>query len=72
MKKLTALMLAMIMILGLCAGCGGKEDTPAATTPTQTEPEAPANNTALIVVIVLVVVAAIAAVAVVVLRKKKA
>ena len=40
MKKLIALMLSMIMILGLCAGCGN--DTPAET-PTQPTTPAPTN-----------------------------
>ena len=44
MKKLIALMLSMMMVLGLFAGCGGETDTPATDTPV-TDTPAPTPDT---------------------------
>ena len=45
MKKLTALMLAMIMMLGMFAGCGGTEEPAPAPAPggSSTPPPAPTH-----------------------------
>lgn len=45
MKKTLALLLAMMMVLALCAGCGAKEEAaPAAEAPAAEAPAAPAGE----------------------------
>ena len=40
MKKTIAMLLALVLVVGLFAGCGAKTETPAATTAAAAEPAA--------------------------------